>query len=155
MKLAQGTHEALTMLRSSRQETITEAMENFMASEEEAAVIIERALMTNYGVRSRIPYEKNRLEDKRVVDPQGEAWCDDVIKWIAFKVRSLSFLKCTEGLQGDPITGTVFKPAKLRREFKDGQTRQQTEILYTCDEEPTKVFRKKHWLIDDDGSSFD
>ena len=73
MKLAQGTHEALTMLRSSREETITEAMENFMGSEEEAAVTIERALMTNYGVRSRIRYEKNRLEDKRVVDPEGEA----------------------------------------------------------------------------------
>ena len=129
-------------------------MENFMGSEEEAAVTIERALMTNYGVRSRIPYEKNRLEDKRVVDPEGEAWCDDVIKWIAFKVRSRSFLKWTERLQGELITDSVFEPAKLRREFKDGETRQQTEILYTCDEEPTNVFRRKHWLIDDDGSSF-
>ena len=29
--------------------------------------------MTNYDVRSRIPYEENRLEDKRVIDPEGKA----------------------------------------------------------------------------------
>ena len=93
MKLVQGTHGEMAMLRPSREETITEAIENFIGSEEEAAVTIERTLMTNYGVRSRIPYEENRLEDRRVVDPEGKPWCNDVIKWIAFKVRSRSFLK--------------------------------------------------------------
>jgi len=85
---ARGTDMLPILLRSSREEAIYGATEDFTGSSSEEPITIERRLTKNYGVCSRIPYELCPREDRRRVDPEGKLWCNNVVKWIAYKVRS-------------------------------------------------------------------
>ena len=94
---ARGTDTLLTPLRFSREEVIRIAAEDLMGSSGPAPITIERRLMKNYGACYRIPYEGCPREDRWRVDPEGKVWCDKVVKWIAYKVRSASYLLLIKG----------------------------------------------------------
>lgn len=80
-----------------REETLSHVGQ--MASEiATGQVTVERRVPKNYGVRSRErfdPKRHNKLLMKS--DLEGQQWCNNVIKWLVFKVIKTIVLKLIEG----------------------------------------------------------
>jgi hypothetical protein len=55
-----------------------------------AELYIHRLLPKSYGVRSRVPWIEGMHNPKHRVDLGGQLWCNNVLRWLAFKVNLYS-----------------------------------------------------------------
>jgi hypothetical protein len=52
-----------------------------------AELFIHRLLPKSYGVRSRVPWIEGMHMPKHQVNLGGQLWCNNIIRWLAFKVH--------------------------------------------------------------------
>ena len=75
-----------------REEAVSSAALTFSdAPSNEPPVIFNQLLGKNWGVRSRIEFDED-VHDRNYLIPdfEGQSWCNEVICWMAYKVKFIS-----------------------------------------------------------------
>jgi len=62
------------------------------AADQNRSITIDRRLAKSYRIKYRIPWQDGQNETHKVSFNEKD-WCNNVIQWVAYKVKSISYLR--------------------------------------------------------------
>lgn len=133
-----------------REEAISGAIDEIIgpATDQNQDIIVDRLLAKSYGIKYRIPWREG-LDETHKLSLDGNDWCNNVIHWIAFKVKFISQSLCL--WQDEPVNTEEPRRVDGVRLFRINADRIANEDLYASSLDPTPDFRNRTFYLDPDG----